>query len=35
MWLSAPLLDEAEQNSTLTVDGPLAPLEFDDEGNLF
>lgn len=35
MWVSAPLVNEAEQNSTLTVDGPLSPLEFDDAGNLF
>lgn len=35
MWLSAPLLNEAERNSNLTVDGPLAPLEFDHAGNLF
>lgn len=35
MWLSEPLLNEAEQNPRLTVDGPLAPLEFDNVGNLF
>lgn len=35
LWVSAPLLNEAEQNSKLTVDGPLAPLEFDRAGNLF
>ena len=35
LWLSAPLLNEAERNSNLIVDGPLAPLEFDDAGNLF
>lgn len=35
LWLSAPLLNEAERNSNLIVDGPLAPLEFDNAGNLF
>ena len=35
MWVSAPLLQEAERNSQLTVDGPLSPVEFDDAGNLF
>lgn len=35
MWVSTPLLDEAKQNSKLTVDGPPSPLAFDDEGNLF
>jgi hypothetical protein len=35
MWLSAPLLNEAQRHSKLTVNGPLAPLEFDDAGDLF
>lgn len=35
MWLSAPLMNEAERNSNLIVDGPLSPLAFDDAGNLF
>ncbi|HEX5883831.1 MAG TPA: DUF362 domain-containing protein [Pyrinomonadaceae bacterium] len=35
LWLSAPLLKEAEQNSKLIVDGPLSPMEFDNAGNLF
>ena len=35
MWLSAPLLNEAERNSKLHADGPPVPLEFDEAGNLF
>jgi len=35
MWLSAPLLNEAERNSNLIVDGSLSPVEFNDAGNLF
>jgi hypothetical protein len=35
MWVSAALLDEVDQNSKLRVSPGIAPLEFDERGNLF
>jgi hypothetical protein len=35
LWVSESLLDEVERNSSLSVVEPLAPLEFNDAGNLF
>jgi len=35
MWVSDALLEEVNQNSGLRVSSPLAPLEFNEKGNLF
>ena len=35
MWVSAALLDEVDQNPKLRVSPGIAPLEFDEKGNLF
>jgi hypothetical protein len=35
MWVSEALLEEVNQNSRLRVSSGVAPLEFDQKGNLF
>src|ERR1043165_1006644 len=35
MWVSAALLDEVNQNPKLRVSPGIAPLQFDEKGNLF
>src|SRR5262249_6455042 len=34
-WASEAMLDEVKENPKLSVVGPLAPMAFDGEGNLF
>jgi hypothetical protein len=35
IWVSSALLDEVDQNSSLRVTPGMAPLEFNERGNLF
>jgi hypothetical protein len=35
MWVSEALLEEVTQNSKLRVSSAVAPVEFDQKGNLF